>query len=117
MALNNFTEQELALPFSMSYAELCKIWDRQQAIKAKGSIRKHDRMKKTLTAKEKLIKWTQLGGVIAYKGIRYTVKDGIGVVFKANGNKIINATFSDFKQEILNTYQTDGKVAIQVLKP
>ena len=117
MALNNFTEQELALPFSMDYATLCKIWDKQQAIKAKGAIRKCDRAKKTLTAKEKLIKWTQMGGIVAYRDISYTTNDGMGIVTLKDGNRIINASFGDFKQAIKDTYGVDGLVKIVVRKP
>lgn len=117
MALNNFTEQELALPFSLTYAEYCKIAERQQIMKAKRQATKAERAKRTLTTKEKLIGWTQLGGIVKYKAISYTTQEGQGVLLVNNKARAINATFSDFVALCRKTYGLDGTVAVQVLQP
>ena len=117
MALNNFTEQELALPFSLSYVEYCKIADKQQILKAKRQATKAERAKRTLTAKEKLIGWTQLGGIVKYKAISYTTNESAGVLLVNGKAYMINATFSDFMDLCRKAYGLNGKVVVQVLKP
>ena len=117
MALNNFTEQELALPFSMSYADYCKIEERQQLLKAKRQATKAERAKRTLTAKQKLIGWTQLGGIVKYGVISYTTYQGQGVLLVNDKPHTINATFGDFVVLCRKTYGLDGIAKVQVLKP
>lgn len=117
MALNNFTEQELNLPFSLSYAEFCKIIERQQLKKAKRQATKKERANTTLTAKQKLIAWSQLGGIVKYKNISYTTREGEGVVLINDKVCMIYATFSDFVLLCRKMYGLDGMVAVQAVKP
>ena len=117
MALKNFTEQELALPFSMNYAQFCVVLDRVQMHKAKRQATKMERAKRTLTTKEKLIAWTQLGGIVKYKAISYTTHESQGVLLINNKAYMINATFSDFVDLCCKVYGLNGKAKVQVLKP
>jgi hypothetical protein len=107
MTVKNFTTQELNLPFTDTFKTLCHVWDRQQAISAKSAIRKQDRLKTKLTVREKLIKFTQIGGKLIYKDISYTTENGMGILQLPNGKGEINATLSDFSKAC-NTYY--GKV-------
>ena len=117
MALNNFTEQELALPFSMDYAQFCTVIERMQIAKAKRQATKIERANRTLTTRQKLIAWTQLGGIVKYKAISYTTKDGQGILLVNNKAYLINATFGDFVALCKKAYGLNEKVNIQVLKP
>lgn len=117
MALNNFTEQELALPFSLSYADYCKIAERQQIAKAKRQATKTERARQTLTARQKLIGWTQLGGIVKYHAVSYTTVDGQGVLLVNNKACIIGATFGDFVDYCRKIYKVDGVAKVQALKP
>lgn len=117
MALKNFTEHELNLPFSLSYAEFCKIIERQQIKKAKRQATKKERANTTLTAKQKLIAWSQLGGIVKYKDISYTTYEGEGVVLVNGKAYMIYATFSDFVALCRKVYGLNGVVAVQAIKP
>lgn len=117
MALKNFTEQELNLPFSLSYAEFCKIIERQQIKKAKRQATKQERANTTLTAKEKLIAWSQLGGIVKYKAISYTTYEGEGIVLVNGKVCMIYATFNDFVTLCRKVYGLDGVVTVQAIKP
>ena len=117
MALNNFTEQELALPFSMNYAQFCIVIERTQIAKAKRQATKAERAKRTLTTKEKLIAWTQLGGIVKYKAISYTTYENQGVLLVNGKAYMINATFSDFMDLCRKVYKLNDKVKVQVVKP
>lgn len=117
MALKNFTEQELNLPFSLNYAEFCKIIERQQIKKAKRQATKKERANTTLTAKQKLIAWSQLGGIVKYKAISYTTHEGEGIVLVNGKAYMIYATLSDFVALCRKVYGLDGVVAVQAIKP
>lgn len=117
MALNNFTEQELNLPFSLSYAEYCKIAEKQQLMKAKRQATRTERARQTLTTRQKLIGWTQLGGIVKYQAVSYTTVDGQGVLFVNNKACIVGATFGDFVDYCRRLYKVDTVVKVQVLKP
>ena len=117
MALHNFTEQELALPFSMDYSQFCTIIERMQIAKAKRQATKAERAKRTLTTKEKLIAWTQLGGIVKYKAISYTTYESQGVLLVNGKAYMINATFSDFVDLCRKAYGLNGKAKVQALKP
>jgi hypothetical protein len=117
MALKNFTEQELNLPFSLNYAEFCKIIERQQIKKAKRQATKKERANTTLTAKQKLIAWTQIGGIVKYKAISYTEYQGNGVLMVNNKPHTIFASFSDFVALCRKVYGLDGVVSVQAVKP
>ena len=117
MALKNFTEQELALPFSMNYAQFCTVIERVQLHKAKRQATKMERAKRTLTTKEKLIAWTQLGGIVKYKAFSYTTHESQGVLLVNNKVYMINATFCDFVEMCRKVYGLSSNVSVQVLKP
>lgn len=117
MALKNFTEQELALPFSFSYSQYCKIAERMQIKKAKRQATKKERANTTLTTKQKLIGWTQLGGIIRHKAISYTTYEGQGVLMVNNKPYIINATFMDFIELCQKVYGLKKTIKIQAVKP
>ena len=117
MALNNFTEQELSLPFSLSYSQFSNIIERVHMRKAKRQATKIERANCTLTARQKIIAWTQLGGIVKYKAISYTTKDGQGVLLVNNKPYIINATFGDFTSLCSKLYGLNDKVKVQLLKP
>ena len=117
MALKNFTEQELNLSFSLNYAEFCKIIERQQIKKAKRQATKKERANTTLTAKQKLIAWSQLGGIVKYKAISYTTHEGEGIVLVNGKVRMIYATFSDFVMLCRKVYGLDGVVTVQAIQP
>ena len=117
MALNNFTEQELALPFSMNYTQFCKVIERMQLAKAKRQATKAERAKRTLTTKEKLIAWTQLGGIVKYKTISYTTYEGQGVLLVNGKPHTLYATFGDFVALCRRVYGLNGKATVQALQP
>ena len=117
MALHNFTEQELALPFSMTYTQFCTVIKRVQIAKAKRQATKAERANRTLTTKQKLIAWTQLGGIVQYKAISYTTHEGQGIVFVNSKPYAINATFGDLISLCKKVYGLDGTATIQVLHP
>ena len=79
----------------MTFEELCPIWNRQQKLKAKMSIRKIDREKVSLTHKEELNKFAQLGGFIVCDNAVFTFSMGMGLLITAT-QKIWGATLSDF---------------------
>lgn len=117
MALKNFTEQELNLSFSLNYSEFCKIIERQQIKKAKRQATKKERANTTLTARQKLIAWAQLGGIVKYKAISYTTQNGHGILLVNDKPHTIYATFSDFVALCRKVYGLDGTVAVQAIKP
>lgn len=88
------------------FKDLSKIWNRQQKEIAKHSISSAERAKTTLTLRERAIKWVQNGTVIKYKNIRFYIDEeqGWGVLVKANGQKVLYASFGDFEQEVQKVY-------------
>lgn len=117
MALKNFTKQENNLPFSLNYTAFCVIIERMQRKKAKRQATKAERAKTTLTAKQKLIAWTQLGGIVKYKAISYTTYEGSGILLVNGKPHTIYATFSDFVALCRKVYGLDGVVSVQAVKP
>jgi len=117
MALHDFTEQERNLPFSFNYATFSAIADRMQMRKAKRQATKAERANKTLTVKQKLIAWTQLGGIVRYKAISYTTYSGQGVLMIDNKPHTINATFMDFVELCRKKYGVRGSIKLQAVKP
>lgn len=117
MALKNFTEQENNLPFSLNYAEFCKIIETQQVKKAKRQATKKERANMTLTAKQKLIAWSQLGGIVKYKAISYTTHEGSGILLVNGKAYMIYATFGDFVALCRRMYGLDGVASVQAVKP
>ena len=81
----------------MTFEELCPIWDKIQKHNAKMQIRKVDRTKTTLTYKEQLNKFAQIGGrVVCDKAIFTYDRDmGMGLLITAK-YKILGATIDDF---------------------
>ena len=90
--------------FQIEPTQLFAIFDKMQAEKAKSAIMKKDRKKKTLTRKEQLNKLAQLGYILDYKGIEFSFDSGMGLLKKANGNRVLGATISDFYNEVRATY-------------
>lgn len=81
----------------MTFAELSKIWDRQQRIKAKSAITKKDRAKTTLTYREKLNKFAQMGNKVRYKDIYFTFDEGTAMgLLVTPTSKTLGATLGDF---------------------
>ena len=117
MALKNFTEQELELPFSLSFSQYCKIAERMQMQKAKRQATRKERANTTLTTKQKLIGWTQLGGIIRHKAISYTTYEGQGVLMVNDKPYMIFATFSDFIDLCKKVYGLKKTIKIQAVKP
>lgn len=81
----------------MTFQELCPIWDKIQKHNAKMQIRKVDRTKTTLTYKEQLNKFAQIGGkVVCDKAIfTYDQTYGMGLLITPK-HKILGATIDDF---------------------
>ena len=92
------TEQTARKP--MTFDELSRIWDRQQRIKAHNAITKKARAHTTLTYKEKLNKFAQMGNRVKYKDIYFTFDTdlGMGLLVSPNG-KVLGATLDDFLAE------------------
>ena len=85
----------------MNYEQLCPIWDRCQKEKARTQIRRVDRAKTTLTDKEKLNKFAQVGGVIYCGSIYFTYDSNMGMgLLITPSQKILGATIGDFFNEI-----------------
>ena len=117
MALKNFTEQELNLPFSLNYSTFCSIIERMKVRKAKRQSTKKERANRTLTTKQKLIAWTQLGGIVKYKAVSYTTYQGNGIILLNNKPHTIYATFSDFVTLCRKMYGLNGVASVQAVKP
>ena len=85
----------------MTFEELVPIWNRQQKIKASTQIRKVDRAKTTLTHKQQLNKFAQLGGyIVNEKAIfTYDMDMGMGLLITPT-KKVLGATLSDFYKTI-----------------
>jgi hypothetical protein len=81
----------------MTFEELVPIWNKMQRQKAKTAILRVDRAKTTLTHKEMLNKFAQLGGmVVCDKAIfTYDLDMGMGLLITPT-QKILGATISDF---------------------
>jgi hypothetical protein len=82
---------------SMSFGTLCKIWDNQQKESAKSAILPKDRARKSLTRKEQLTKYAQLGKRIRYGNIIFTFDYDLAMGKLITPEQIIlGATISDF---------------------
>ena len=85
----------------MNYEQLCPIWDKCQKEKARTQILKKDRAKMSLTDKEKLNKFAQVGGVIYCGNIYFTYDSNMGMgLLITPSQKILNATIGDFFQAV-----------------
>lgn len=91
----NKCEEQIRKP--MTFEELCPIWDKMQRLNAKTQIRKVDRAKVSLTHKEQLNKFAQLGGIVYsdYAMFTFDRTYGMGVLITPT-HKILGATISDF---------------------
>jgi hypothetical protein len=85
----------------MTFEELVPIWSKMQKIKAKTAILRVDRTKTTLTQKEMLNKFAQLGGKIIHEKaiFTYDIDMGMGLLITPT-QKILGATLSDFYKAI-----------------
>jgi len=93
--MNAQSEQTIRKP--MTFAELSKIWDRQQRIKAKGAATKKERAHTTLTYKEKLNKFAQMGNHIVFKDMFFTFDTDCGMgLLVTPTSKTLGATLDDF---------------------
>jgi hypothetical protein len=81
----------------MTFEELVPIWSKMQKIKAKTALLRVDRAKTTLSHKDMLNKFAQLGGrVVCDKAIfTYDMDMGMGLLITPT-HKILGATISDF---------------------
>jgi hypothetical protein len=96
----NQNETEIRKP--MTFSELCVIWDKIQKHNAKMQISKKDRAKTSLTYKEQLNKYAQMGGVITYGdklAFTYDKNMGMGLLITKT-RSILGATISDFFKAI-----------------
>jgi hypothetical protein len=96
---------------TMTPNQLFAIWDYQQRIKAKTALLKADRLKKTLTWKEKYNKLAQMGKRLRYKDITFTFTDGMGYLQMPDGKGIAGATISDFAEAVEKEYDKHFKWA------
>ena len=82
---------------SMTFEELVPIWNKMQKIKARTAILKVDRAKTTLTQKELMNKFAQLGGKIISDNAMFTydMDMGMGLLITPT-QKILGASISDF---------------------
>lgn len=81
----------------MTFEELVPIWNKMQKQKAKTAILRVDRAKTTLTHKEMLNKFAQLGGMVVCDKAIFTfdLDMGMGLLITPT-QKILGATISDF---------------------
>lgn len=91
----NKSEEQIRKP--MSFEELCPIWDKIQKHNARTQIRKVDRAKISLTHKEQLNKFAQIGGIVYSDKAIFTYDQtyGMGLLITPT-HKILGATISDF---------------------
>ena len=94
-----YTKSEEQIRKPMTFEELCPIWDKIQKYNAKMQIRKVDRVKTTLTRKEQLNKFAQIGGIIYNDKAIFTFDQtyGMGILITPK-HKILGATIDDFIQ-------------------
>lgn len=86
---------------TMSFETLCKIWDNQQKESAKSAILPKDRARKSLTRKEQLTKYAQLGKRIRYGNIIFTFDYDLAMGKLITPEQVIlGATISDFIQAV-----------------
>ena len=88
----------------MTFGQVSKILDEQQAIKARSGLTAAERAKKTLSMKEKVNRYAQMGNVICYEELSFTWQDGMGILNYPDGKQLIGATIEDFISEIKSTY-------------
>ena len=99
---------------TFNYPNYSKLFDKIQAYDSKGALTRQERAKKTLTTREKLVKWVQVGGILKYKDIVFYEKDGWNYLHLPNKTKELNTTLTDFLQAIDRFYphNTDRKIKI-----
>lgn len=102
---------ELDYSYLTSFDRLSIIWDNCQKQKARDAITKADRAKKTLTRKEKLNKYAQMGKVIRYRELTFTFIDGAGYIMYPDGTGVWGTTISEFAAEIERIYDVTLKWA------
>ena len=92
----NKSEEQLNLN-PMSFEELCPIWNKIQKHNAKMQIRKVDRVKTTLTHKEQLNKFAQIGWIVYNEKAIFTYdrEYGMGLLITTK-YKVLGATIDDF---------------------
>lgn len=84
--------------------QLLAIWTLQARLTARAAICKADRAKRFLTKHEYYNKLAQIGRRLRYKDITFTYEDGWGVLRKADGTGVMNATLGDFVKEVETVY-------------
>lgn len=92
---------------TMTNKQLLAIWTLQAKLTARATITKADRAKCFLTKREYYNKLAQIGRRLRYKNIVFTYEDGWGVLRKADGTGVMNATLGDFVKEVEIVY---GKI-------
>lgn len=92
--------EELISNKTMDNRTLFVLWDAQQAISAKRADNAIDRAKRNFTNREKWNKVAQMGRVLRYKDITFTVEGGLGLLDYGNGKRVLGASFGDFEQAI-----------------
>lgn len=92
--------EELVSNKTMDNRTLFVLWDAQQAISAKHADNAIDRAKRNFTNREKWNKVAQMGRVLRYNNITFTVEGGLGLLDYGNGKRVLGASFGDFEQAI-----------------
>lgn len=100
MASNQITYSDKTL----TYMQLLTIWNYQQLLSARSAITRKDRAKKTITKREFYNKLAQIGRRLKYRKVNFRYEDGWGILRKADGTGIMNATLGDFVREVERTY-------------
>lgn len=85
-------------------AQLLAIWNFQQRFSARSAITQKDRAKKTITKREYYNKLAQIGRRFKCGSVSFWYEDGWGVLRKADGTGVMNATLGDFVREVENVY-------------
>lgn len=88
---------------SMTFPEIKTVLNFQQRLTARTALTRADRKKTALTSKQLFNRYAQMGKVLRYKDITFTVKDGMGQL--TNGTHgVWGATITDFYNAVLAKY-------------
>lgn len=87
----------------MTFEQVAHILNYQQKLSAREAITRAGRKKTSLTSKELFNRYAQMGNVLRYKDISFTVRDGMGQLTIDN-HGVWGATISDFYDAVLEKY-------------
>lgn len=100
MANNQITYSDKTL----TNTQLLTIWNYQQRLSARSAITRKDRAKKTITEREYYNKLAQIGRRLKCGKVSFRYEDGWGILHKADGTNVMNATLGDFVREVESAY-------------